>query len=150
MAQSQYYERPLLNFPPWENTIEGKIDWLCLGGLWKQADTEQKDRMRLGTDHFPVLISYVFQVSFVLHEVLWILKWNTLIFSTYSLSGLCKFLLLFMMVETSELTIIQSNYCSLAVKVPCYSFHKYPGWSEPSSLQSLFFCSPVPFHLLNL
>lgn len=47
--------------------------------------------------------------------------------STHSFSGLFKFLFLFMMVETPELTIIQSNYCSLAAKVPCYSFHNYPG-----------------------
>lgn len=45
----------------------------------------------------------------------------------------------FTMVETSELTIIQSNYCSLTVKVPCSSFHKYPAGSQPSSIQSLFF-----------
>lgn len=104
-------------------------------------------------DRSPILIKLRLQLHLVSSERLWILTWdmpvfmsgtkrktfNLFIFETTQASAS------FPIVKTSELTIIQSNYCSLTVKVPCSSFHKYPAGSWANSVQSFLL---APFLLI--
>lgn len=155
MAWSQCDERFFLTLVLLRK-CSGRWKWFTVPGVFrKHAGPGHRDRTRLQIPfHSSEIMSWTVPFYWKYYEF-WdgthpylSLEQVEIIFHLFISRD--KVSALFIMAETPELTIIQSNYCSLTVKVPCYSFHKYPGWYEPSSVQSLFFFQLCGFSLANL